>query len=100
MYYRYYHDPGHHHTAAHYGVRTESHKLIHYWKQDEWELFDLAADPAELRNVVDDPAQAETVRSLKTELKRLQRELGDDGRFADEQPPAGVDGSVEALRGP
>ncbi len=29
MYYRYYHDPqGDHNTRAHYGVRTETHKLI------------------------------------------------------------------------
>ena len=28
IYYRYYHDPGHHNTRAHYGVRTATHKLI------------------------------------------------------------------------
>ena len=28
IYYRYYHDPGNHNTAAHYGVRTATHKLI------------------------------------------------------------------------
>ena len=31
IYYRYYHDPGHHNTRAHYGVRTATHKLISYW---------------------------------------------------------------------
>ena len=41
MYYRYYHDPGDHNTRAHYGVRTRTHKLIYYWKKDQWELFDL-----------------------------------------------------------
>ena len=46
MYYRYYHDPGHHNTAAHYGVRTETHKLIHFWKKDQWELYDLDEGPA------------------------------------------------------
>ncbi len=51
MYYRYYHDPGDHNTRAHYGVRTLTHKLIHYWKKDQWELFDLAADPSELHNL-------------------------------------------------
>jgi len=45
MYYRYYHDPGHHNTVAHLGVRTATHKLIHYWKKDAYELFDLTADP-------------------------------------------------------
>jgi hypothetical protein len=46
VYYRYYHDPGHHNPRAHYGVRTATHKLIHYWKQGAWELFDLRSDPA------------------------------------------------------
>lgn len=30
VYYRYYHDPGHHNTAAHFGIRTLTHKLIYY----------------------------------------------------------------------
>ena len=50
MYYRYYHDPGHHNTRAHYGVRTATHKLIYYWKKDQWELYDLTNDPDELHN--------------------------------------------------
>ena len=33
VYYRYYHDPGNHNTAAHLGVRTATHKLIYYWKK-------------------------------------------------------------------
>src|SRR5437762_1016697 len=45
MYYRYYHDPGDHNTRAHYGVRTRTHKLIYFWKKDQWELFDLVDDP-------------------------------------------------------
>ena len=36
---------------------------------------------------------------LKATLARLRAELQDDDRFADEQPPAGVDGTVAALRG-
>jgi len=91
-YYRYYHDPGDHNTRAHYGVRTETHKLIYYWKKDQWELFDLVRDPNELRNVYNDPAQKERVAQLKTELYRLKKELKDEDQFADRQPPAGVDG--------
>jgi arylsulfatase A-like enzyme len=99
IYYRYYHDPGHHDTRAHYGVRTATHKLIHYWKKNQWELFDLRSDPAELHNLYDQPAQEAIVAELKTTLARLRRELQDDDRFADQQPPAGVDGTVAALRG-
>ena len=93
MYYRYYHDPGHHNTRAHYGVRTETHKLIYFWKKDQWELFDLVKDPLELKNIYGDPAQQKLVAQLKTELYRLKKELQDDDQFADQQPKGpGVDG--------
>jgi arylsulfatase A-like enzyme len=92
MYYRYYHDPGHHNTRAHYGVRTATHKLIHFWTRDQWECFDLARDPQELRNVYGDPAYAETVAGLKKELARLKLEVQDNDEFALTQPPPGVDG--------
>ncbi len=94
MYYRYYHDPGDHNTRAHYGVRTMTHKLIYYWKLDQWELFDLVNDPDELHNLYRDPASQTLVAQLKTELYRLKREVKDNDRFAYEQPPPGVDGQV------
>ena len=85
-YYRYYHDPGDHNTRAHYGVRTTTHKLIYFWKKDQWEMYDLVADPGEMHNLYSDPAQAETVSKLKAELYRLKKELKDDDQFADKQP--------------
>jgi arylsulfatase A-like enzyme len=99
MYYRYYHDPGHHNTRAHYGVRTVTHKLIYFWKKNQWELFDLRSDPAELRNLYGQPGQETVTVELKATLARLRADLEDDDRFADEQPPPGVDGTVAALRG-
>jgi arylsulfatase A-like enzyme len=92
MYYRYYHDPGDHNTRAHYGVRTLTHKLIYYWKKNQWEMFDLAKDPNELKNLYNDPAQQQTVAKLKEELYRLKKELKDDDQFADKQPTTGVGG--------
>jgi arylsulfatase A-like enzyme len=89
-YYRYYHDPGDHNTRAHYGVRTATHKLIYFWKKDQWEMYDLVKDPDELHNLYSDPAQKETVAKLKTELYRLKKEVKDDDQFANEQPPNGV----------
>jgi len=94
-YYRYYHDPGDHNTRAHYGVGTLTHKLIYFWKSDQWELYDLVHDPAEMHNIYNDPAQAETVAALKQELFRLKKELRDDDQFADQQPTTGVDGPFE-----
>jgi len=92
FYYRYYHDPGDHNTRAHYGIRTETHKLIYYWKQNQWEMFDLVRDPEEMRNIYAEPAQQETLKALKSELYRLKKEVKDDDQFAEKQPPAGVDG--------
>lgn len=100
VYYRYYHDPGHHNTRAHLGVRTATHKLIHYWKKDAWELFDLRSDPTEQRNLLFDPAEAAkpevatVFAELKAEISKLQKEYGDDGLYADPKtwPSGGVDG--------
>ena len=77
FYYHYYEFPGAHSVAKHCGVRTRRHKLIHYYRLDEWELFDLESDPNELRSVYADPAYAEVVAELTVELKRLQAELDD-----------------------
>jgi arylsulfatase A-like enzyme len=95
FYYRYYHDPGDHDTRAHFGLRTQAHKLVHYWTKDAWELFDLTTDPDELVNLVDDPQHAELFESLRAELLREKAAVGDDDRFAHEQPPHGVDGPFE-----
>ena len=99
IYYRYYHDPGDHNTAAHYGVRTTTHKLIHFWKKDEWELFDLTRDPQELHNLHGQPGQEALMAQMKAELDRVRKEVRDDDRFAHEQLPNGVDGTVAKLRG-
>ena len=102
VYYRYYHDPGHHDTRAHLGVRTATHKLIHYWKKDAWELFDLRRDPTEQHNLLHDPAEAarpevaQAFTDLKAEIARLQAEYQDDGLYADPAtwPAGGVGGVV------
>jgi arylsulfatase A-like enzyme len=99
MYYRYYHDPGHHNTRAHYGVRTRTHKLIYFWTKDQWELFDLVIDPFELHNLYGQPGHERITASLKSELARLRKALKDEDQFANKQPPEGVAGTVAELRG-
>jgi arylsulfatase A-like enzyme len=107
MYYRYYHDPGHHNTAAHLGVRTATHKLIHYWKQDAYELFDLTADPNEQRNLLhspkdaQQPAVAARFAELKAELARLQQQYKDtDDLYANPAtwPAGSADGPWDAYQ--
>jgi arylsulfatase A-like enzyme len=99
MYYRYYHDPGDHNTRAHYGVRTATHKLIHFWTKDQWELFDLVKDPLELNNLYGQPGQEQLTATLKAELARVKKAVRDDDQFAETQLPNGVDGPVAKLRG-
>ena len=72
VYYHYYEFPAVHMVAKHRGVRTERHKLIHYYETDEWECFDLESDPNELRSVYPDPAYSEVVQELRVELERLR----------------------------
>ena len=75
VYYHYY-DPGHG-VPPHYGVRTARFTLVHFYRTDEWELFDLQRDPGQMRSVYGDPAYAATVVSLQAELTRLRTEFGD-----------------------
>jgi arylsulfatase A-like enzyme len=91
FYYRYYHDPGHHDTRAHYGIRTDTHKLIHYWKADQWELFDLTKDPDEMNNLYGTPAAQPLIADLKSRLRKLKQDLGDTDQFAQELPRDTVD---------
>jgi arylsulfatase A-like enzyme len=103
VYYRYYHDPGHHNTVAHLGVRTATHKLIHYWKQDTYEMFDLVNDPAEQNNLLfseasrNKPEIAAKFTELKAEISRLQKQYKDEGQFADAAtwPKGGSDGPFD-----
>lgn len=53
------------------GVRTERAKLVRYKEHPEWEeVYDLAADPHELKNLARDPAAAALCDELKGEYER------------------------------
>ncbi len=81
MYYRYFMHLAHHNVYAHYGIRTERHKLIYYYETEpappEWELFDLERDPREVHSVHGDPAYAGIESELRSELHRLRVGVGD-----------------------
>ena len=78
VYYHYYASQDAHRVARHYGVRTARHKLIHFYDSDEWEFYDLQADPDELTNVYPQQADSALVAELKDELVRLQQLYQDD----------------------
>ncbi|WP_281393711.1 sulfatase family protein [Streptomyces bathyalis] len=91
VYYRYYMHLDHdHNVQACYGIRTRTHKLIHYpghgsgasgagaeRREPEWELFDLERDPDELHNRYGDPEYAAVAAELTGQLAELQRSHGD-----------------------
>jgi len=74
-------------------VATRRHKLIHYYEDGEWELFDRETDPHELRSLYGRPEVAALQRGLLRELERLRRQLGvpardnDAGRHPLYRPP-------------
>jgi arylsulfatase A-like enzyme len=70
VYYQYY-DPDHG-VAPHYGIRTRRYTLAHYFRTDEWDLYDLEKDPRQMKSVASDPAYAQTLDELKKELRQLQ----------------------------
>lgn len=93
MYYRYWmHADGSHNVTANYGIRTDRYKLIFYYGQAlemkgtkdipvtpaEWELYDLRNDPAEMKNIYNDPRNKELVTELKNELLRLKKQYSDE----------------------
>jgi arylsulfatase A-like enzyme len=103
LYYRYWmHDDRSHHVGAHYGFRTDRYCLIYFYNDGlgvpgcsddryppEWELYDLAEDPHQLRNVADDPAYASVRADLERGLWRAQAAVG-DAPHPDQPEPAGL----------
>lgn len=73
LYYHYYEYPGIHSVRAHYGVKTDRYKLIYFYDEDIWELFDLENDPTEMKNIFGEEGKENITEELKKELSRLQK---------------------------
>ena len=72
IYYHYYEHGGEHQVPRHEGVRTQRYKLINFYSNDGFNLFDLENDPQEMRDISGEPAHAEALKSLQAELQRLR----------------------------
>ena len=83
VYARYYVEGGEHNTAAWYGVRTKTEKLVYYYKRDEWEYFDIQKDPEELHNGYGDPANRDRIAALKKLIEDLRAKYQDEDQFKD-----------------
>ena len=73
IYYAYY-ELGEHAVPQHFGVRTQTHKLIYFPVSDEWNLFDLVQDPGEMTSVHDAASYAPTRDTLAREFQRLRKQ--------------------------
>ncbi len=82
-YYHYYEYPGSHMVKRHYGISTERYKLIHYYYDiDEWELYDIKADPDEMKNVYNDPDYFPIRKKLHKILQRQMTYFKDSEELA------------------
>jgi arylsulfatase A-like enzyme len=72
LYYHFYENPGFHGVARHYGIRTDRYKLVYYYRNDEWELFDLETDPDDQVNLYGIAAYKGITENLKARLQALR----------------------------
>jgi arylsulfatase A-like enzyme len=64
-------------TPTHTAVRTTTAKLIKYQDHDDWtELFDLARDPYERKNLFNDPSAAALRSELEAEYEKQRLAVG------------------------
>ncbi|MEM9258018.1 MAG: sulfatase [Bacteroidota bacterium] len=103
-YYRYWMHMAHkHNNPAHFGIRTKDYKLIFFYGRDYvkrsgaaqewahnpasmssfetppgWEFYDLRTDPKEMNNRYDGNEYAEVIAELKSRLKQLRAQVGED----------------------
>ena len=97
-YYRYWMHMAHNlGNPAHFGIRTQKYKLIFFYGVDYedpprtdywgsqadiitppgWELYDIQADPHEMKNLYGRSEYSEIIKALKAKLKVLREELNE-----------------------
>ncbi|WP_411039859.1 sulfatase [Subsaxibacter sp. CAU 1640] len=103
IYYHYYDFPAFHMVKRMYGVRTERYKLIHVYDDiDQWELYDLKADPKELKNLIDDKNYDTIESKLRVRLGELQKQYEVTNKEFEQSSKESVDRNYknfERLRG-
>jgi len=77
MYYHYY-ENGEHSVSPHFGIRTKRYKLIRFYERvNDWELYDLKKDKAEMNNVYGKKGYERLTAELMKQLNGLIDEYED-----------------------
>ena len=76
VYYHFYENQEHK-VAKQIGVRTDRYKLIHFYENNEWELYDLEKDKSEMNNVYDQPAYKKVQEMMMKKLKEKKEQYKD-----------------------
>ena len=78
LYYHYYEYPDEHRVNRHFGIRTPRYSLMRFYGDvNQWELYDLKADPQNMHNIYGKPGTQSLTRRLKKQLLRLQEQYDD-----------------------
>ena len=60
-----------------------------YMFRPEWQLFDVAADPLNLRNLAEDPAHSATLAAMQAQLRQWQADTHDPWLACNPAVPSG-----------
>lgn len=78
VYYHYYEAGDEHNVPKHVGIRTDRYKLIWFYENREWELYDLPKDKNELNNVYNAKQYKKIQSQLTKQLIQLARKYKDE----------------------
>jgi arylsulfatase A-like enzyme len=76
LYYHFYENQEHK-VAKHIGVRTDRYKLIYFYENNDWELYDLVKDKKEMNNVYGQLAYKKVQDMMIKKLKELKEQYKD-----------------------
>ncbi|ANE51406.1 sulfatase [Flavisolibacter tropicus] len=76
LYYHFYENQEHK-VAKHIGVRTDRYKLIYFYENNEWEMYDLKKDKSEMKNVYNDPSYSKVKSMMQKKLMELKKQYND-----------------------
>ena len=78
LYYHYYEYPDEHRVNRHFGIRTPRYSLMRFYGDvNQWELYDLQADPENMHNLYGKPGTRKLTKKLKKQLRQLQEQYDD-----------------------